>query len=361
MMANIIINIIINLILFITLITLILFLISFFNYTTKNKLYLYKWKITNYTFTLSIILFYIIVFIFFFYYLRLINIGKFMDLKTLYINISEIWSIFITPLTSLTKFYLISYFIIMFLVLVTLFIYIMKFIMLQLFKFYIFKYKNPVVISKNILKRKHPLIDMTSLADNDILSYSISKLLGKLLTNMPDNLIKSYVIIIKNTLIYNKKYKLMFNLSPVMFFIYDCIFNNFIIIHLYYYLLIFTPLMIIKRATTAIFKTNEGFTDILWFLYYTKEKNVYYIANKEQKKIIDLLVMANITYIQEFLLDMVEYHLKLSITYTLYDINNNIYCNNDETFLKVENNKIFEIIENENGTLYKETHDWILL
>ena len=58
---------------------------------------------------------------------------------------------------------------------------------------------------------------------------------------------------------------------------------------------------------------------------------------------------------------MVEYHLKLSITYTLYDINNNIYCNNDETFLKEKNNKIFEIKENENGTLYKETHDWILL
>ena len=70
----------------------------------------------------------------------------------------------------------------------------------------------------------------------------------------------------------SNKYKTFIQISPIIIVIYDCIINNFIIIHVYYYLLIYTPIMLIKRITTVINNTNFPFTEILWDIYYKKDK-----------------------------------------------------------------------------------------
>lgn len=106
-------------------------------------------------------------------------------------------------------------------------------------------------------------------------------------------------------------------------------------------------------------ETNDGFASILWQIYYNKDINVIYIATKEEKELIDILLKANLGYIQKFHLTMVEYHLKYSITYYLKSIKENIYYNDHSVYLKLNNDKIFE--DDNGNVLYKQTTEYLLL
>lgn len=349
----------INFILYlILLITLILFSINIYVRLNDNFINLYKYKINSFVLNIIIIILYISIFIIFFYILRLYNIGNYLDLKMLYLNITLIWSTFMTPLNILPKCLLISYIIILTGLVMILLISIIKKALIELFKFYIYIQLNPVRQKK--IKGLGPF---WSLRDNDIISYTFHTIINKILLKYKNkDFYQKNSNYFFNILVNNKKYQLFIQFTPFLVVLYDFIFNNFVIIHFYYYMLIYIPIMLFRRITAAITNTNEGFARILWQIYYNKEKDIYYIASKEEKEIIDILLKANVGYVTEFLLEMVEFYLQGSITYRLKDAEKNIYWNNDGNCLQIIENKIFEVIEDDEGNkIFKETQEWKFL
>ena len=360
-------NFIFYFVLFINLLTLtLLTLITFvsLNYTSLD---LYKYKINNSFITFSIIILYISIFIIFFYCLRLYNIGHYLDLKQLYISIKIILNTFFVPLQILHKLIILFYFIIIVLFILILMLSMIKKAQAEIFNFYIYVKGYP--LTGNIFNLRFKLLNkLTKFLDSDIISYSLHHFIEKISLKYKN--VKKYPehydyfgCNINNVLVYNKKYKLFVQFSPIFFLLYDSLFNNWILIHFYYYMLIFTPIILFRNITTAMVKTNGGFVDILWQIYYTKDNHICYIANKEQREIINIFLRANVGYVHELSIDnMLEFCLLGSLTYHLQDSKNNIYWNNDANYLKIEKNKIYEIVEDENGNnIYIESKDYVIL
>lgn len=334
------------------------FTIIFYKRRVRNICKYYKYKINNFFFTTAIALLYI--FIILFYYIRLFNLGQQLDLKILLYNIILIWNTLITPLSLFTKISLIIFIFIFFTNISILFISLIKKATLEIFKLYIFILKHIEDHDKYIYKATSIKRICLSIKDNDLISYNIYKILYILQKKISNEYVINFINEINKILIYSKTYKLIINLLPLLVFIYDCIYNHFIIIHFYYYLLFFVPLMLIKRITKAIGTTNDCFAEILWNIYYLKNDNIIYVVSEEQRKIFNILFDSNISYIQEFLLDMVEFHLKYSITYIK---NGDVYYNNDNICLIFKDNKIFEYIEDDFGNpiIAEESKNYSLL
>lgn len=87
-----------------------------------------------------------------------------------------------------------------------------------------------------------------------------------------------------------KYYKKIFvPLSPLFFIFYDCIFNNFIITHVYYYLLFFMPIMLVRRITTSLWSETSWMPELFWDILYKKETCIYALPIME-KKLFDIYV-----------------------------------------------------------------------
>lgn len=351
-----------------TVISLLFFLIHCFIYINIISVDLYKYKIKNFIFTFFIILSYILIFIILFSYFRYLHVGHNIDLRQIYYSLKIIW-LFFKPLTFITKFYLLSCILISLMFVVILWLLLIKKIMLEIFKTYI--YFLPMM--ENIRWWWRVKLFITSSNDHDIVSYILFKICYLITyhflykNDIPWSfysykLPRYHFYIFISKMIDNKFYKIFIQVSPILFIVYDCIYNNFIIITVYYYLIFYVPIMLLKRITYAMAQTNDGFIIILWNIYYNNKKNIFFIANKEQKEIITLFFKANLTYIDDFSFDMVEFYLQKSITYHLNDATQAIYVNSDGVYLQVKDNKIFEVLEDENGaTIFKETNDFYFL
>lgn len=329
---------------------------------------LYKYKIKNFIFTFFIILSYILIFIILFSYFRYLHVGHNIDLRQIYYSLKIIW-LFFKPLTFIIKFYLLSCILISLMFVVILWLLLIKKIMFEILKTYI--YILPMM--ENIRWWWRVKFFIISFNDHDIVSYILFKICYLITyhflykNDIPWSfysykLPRYHFYIFISKMISNKLYKIFIQVSPILFIVYDCIFNNFIIITVYYYLIFYVPIMLLKRITYAMAQTNDDFIAILWDIYYNNEKNIFFIANKEQKEIITLFLKANLKYIDDFSLAMTEFYLQKSITYHLNDATHAIYLNGDGVYLQIKDNKIFEILEDENGiTRFKETKEFSFL
>lgn len=354
-----------NIILLITLFSVCyVWYIIYKNNTTVN---LYKYKIVSFTKTCCIIIFYIFIFIFLMYYLRINNFGKYLDIKELYSTFTFYYTLFIKPLSIYHKSYIFSLAFLIILLLSLVFRLIIIKTKLELFKFYIFIINKPR--SGLSQRRAYKIKDFfIKFKDLDFLSYYTFKYIIKMFEWLPQTVITNKIkdnlkFFFYNKTIYKKIYNLFIKLTPLFVILYDCIFNNFIIIHVYYYFLIYIPLMLFLKITEAMAQTNEGFTDILWQIYYNnKDNNIKYIANKQELELIYAFSKVNASYIIDLCLDMVEFSLQNAITYHLQDTSNKIYINNNCTYLKIDSHNIFIVTEDEQGNyIFTETKDYTLL
>jgi len=301
------------------------------------------------------------------YYLRINHFGKFLDLKELYYTLTFYNTLFIKPLSLLQKSYIFSLGLLFLVLFLLLFRSIITKAKLEIFKLYLFIVSKPR--SGLSLIRASKIKDFFIKFRNlDFLSYYIFKYIIKMLDILPQKELKKKVMDNLKFFYYNKTiskeiYNIVIKITPLFFVIYDCIYNDFIIIHVYYYLLIYIPLMLFLTITKAMAETNEGFTDILWQIYYNNnDNNIKYIANKNELELIHAFLRVNVSYIIDLCLDMVEFSLQYAITYHLQDPINNIYINNNCIYLKIDSNKIFIVTEDEHGNaIFTETQDYILL
>lgn len=362
---NFLITIILNLICIVTLFSCTCSLLSCIEkFFKQQKKPMDFYKIKSMSLNILIVSAYILFYVVLLYCVRLYNIGQKLDLKVIYIMFKIYWSIM--P-NILIKIYLIFLLILFTIFLFTVIIKIQKLCIKQMFILYIYvthKYNLNIISFGNKYQNTYGLNFLLKISsffswinNNDIVSYTIGTVLERIYFKKNNKKLK----MLSNILLYNDIYKRIIVISPLFVIAYDCLFNNFVLQTFYYYMLFFVPLMLVKRITYAINKTNDSITEILWNIYYNKDPQKKYIASPEEKEIIDIFVQSNLIMIPEFSLSMVEFNLKFTITYRLIDQEENIYMNNEGIYIKIIDNILYEVVEDEEGNPILKPSDYVLL
>lgn len=149
------------------------------------------------------------------------------------------------------------------------------------------------MVSKNetyVAKITHKL---TYFYPDDIISYYIIQMLLKLFENFQEKSVPHiilYYLYVKVAIIRWQRFVIF---SPLLFIFYDLIFNNFVISHVFPYLLLYTPLILIKRLTIYLMEERKG-------MYYQKETDILYAATPFNRMLIDVYLVNNLSvYLRE--------------------------------------------------------------
>lgn len=303
-----------------TIITLTRYLISKIAQAVRYK-NITQYQITNWYFTIFCTYFYIMILIIGLYCLRLLNMSRTLDLKTIFCNVKDMLSLSLSISYTYTILGIILIIFITINILLSI-ILIYKSLQNQIYNLYFY-------IRYNTQDRRNlfSLIFKYNLSfyyDSDLISYWILKLSGYLSerwgyyklglvwerdpdifspqTEKKQGLFFEYcknrpwynfdVILYK--IITNKYYKKIFiPLSPIIIILYDCIFNNLVISHVYYYLLIYVPLMLLRKIRTLLSKENITIGDLIWDILYQRETCIYALP-KDHRKLFDVYIMNGI-------------------------------------------------------------------
>lgn len=328
----------------------------------KKYTQIYSYKITNLFYTISIVLSYIGITIIFVYFIRLLSLGYLLDLKVLYFKLCLFFSMYIKPLDFTSKIYLFGFCCILALGALLMFNLYHKYVKKEMMKIYIYidGYRYYCFENESALGKR--------------LSEIFSKIKSGCLKRYPDIfsafIYKSKIPKIFSQYFYGDPYRIrrhhlaMFiQISPLFVILYDCIFNNFVITHFYYYMVIFFPVMVLKRLDKLL--NTLIYSGVLWCIYYDPEKNHKFVVavTTLQKEFLDLIIKRG-EIPTEFILDSNDVNALWELKYILQDPEKHIYVNMFGNYLRVdiENNKIYEITEDDNGNnIYTESFDYNLL
>jgi|ERR1700753_229122 len=353
--------IIINFILIISFINLLLLAITLFSGLVKRPSSIKTYYISNIFYTLICGIIYISFFIIFLYCLRIYNITKIVDLK-IYFRYASVLKEFLIAHPFLFNIYLCFYIIIISVIISLILSLLHKYFISQIFNLYLFLRHNPIdrkhIISTFFRIIQEPLND-------DVLSYYLQQsvlyldargfywyknLLWKNRFEFGSSeylLYKKYretrrwyyyrnLIIRIVTHRYYKKYFIPF--SPILFLLYDCTFNNFILTHLCCYLLLYIPLMLWRRITTSLFYENTQICYLIWDILYEEELCIYALP-LNHKKLLEIYIANGIKTIPIPGNTSLDLHASMymeEVARFEYDVENNYYCNSEN----------FEIYEN---------------
>ena len=154
----------------------------------------------------------------------------------------------------------------------------------------------------------------------------------------------------------NKYYEKFVTFSPLFFIIYDCIFNNFLISHLYNYLLIYVPVILWRRITICLFTDASDICELLCNIYYKKETCIYAIL-AEHKIVLESYLISGLRSNIDLGLE-IEMYLKSASCFVPDMDERNLYCNNEGIHLekRSSNTLVRKILDEE-----VFTEEWILL
>jgi hypothetical protein len=209
---------------------------------------------------------------------------------------------------------------------------------------------------------------------SDIISYSLNLLFKKMVyfQYRKDNFFNFEKISkyhpYKLTSIYrNKYYNLFITFLPIIFLLIECILNNFSIKYIYYFLVFYIPIILLRRITSFLCYQAYFIIKIINDLYYNSEKNLIYAINPDLKSLFDLYLLNDLVSYDSLDADF-QLNLSLTIKFHLYNKERNVYINDLACLSLIHNNKnsysVFEEIEkiNENNDIiYSLGKEWILL
>lgn len=331
---------------------------------------IFQYKINNLFQTQFFVLIYILIFIVFFDLLKILNIGKGLNLIDLKTNIFIFFNFFIK-----INFLLTSIIIILILILLILFILLLKFITQELFKLHIY-YNQPIYALRMFVTKEEVKIplwkkiyikilrNLVEINDLDLISFILWELFRKFifrflgpLDEMEKHFFYSFYSFFWRIFVgsYKKYYNLFIKLSPLIFILYDCIFNNFIVIHVYYYLLIYTPLMLLLKITKFLMYYSKYIGQTLWLIYYDRSNPIYAIS-KKYLVLLEVYVKYNLS-IKHFIKNVSDVFTESDnalfllhvIQFELYNQETNTYrnCLGDYIQITVEG-KAFQELEDPN-------------
>jgi hypothetical protein len=272
-------------------------------------------------------------------------------------------------------------------ILLILFISLHKFFINHIFNLYL--YFSYLVSGKHIMKNQSLFrvhLTLEFIGDEDIISYTIYEI-SRRITELTNGFDKHYRLPAyhPHKFFANLKHSLYQRfvvLSPLIIIIYDCLFNNLVISHVFIYLLMYIPLMLIKRISTCLVKEASYIVELLWDIYYENEKlfdmyesdkkrPYFYAISKENKRILDLYLLNGLRRIfgvRDIGLDM-QMYLRYTTLFVLNHLERETYMNDEGVCLKLlEDNRVFieiEVVDYEKDyddqISYTLGEEWILL
>jgi len=164
----------------------------------------------------------------------------------------------------------------------------------------------------------------------------------------------------------SKKYPIVIKLSPLLVFIYDCIFNNFVIIHLYYYLLLYVPVMLLLRFTSFLSLEASILCHMIWDMYYGENVDMnnnptIYAISKKDKIVLDYYVsnkFSNSDHISELFDVGAQIHLFAAMDFSV-GIDDTFSNDEGACVIFIGNKLLQELADDNDNTVYGE--EWILL
>ena len=343
---------------------------------TKRTANITQYKINKFPLTVSIVSVYIAGVIGLLYILRVFNIYRAVDLKELYLLFKELLTIF-SYLPFLVSLYLVSFCLLLILLILLLFLINIKYCIHQVFILYIYYYHsyNRKLANQNLFpkvpfERLYSTIRMYS--DQDIITFFIDRRMDQLMSLLYGQSINSkhppYCIDLRkfskyhpyfifNSCIHTRTYRFLIMISPLYFIIYDCIFNDFVIHHVFYYMILYAPVILLRRVTTVLSTIASYICQSLWKIYYSKEKAIYAIS-PTFKIVLDSYLLSGLRLNVALGIDM-ELYIFQTISFLPYK--DNTFMNNEGICLQLTaDNRAFEEKEDEDGNVFLG-EEWILL
>lgn len=363
--------------------------VKHFEKTTKA----YSLKITNWFYTLFISIFYIVILVCFLYYLRVLHLGNVLDLKILYTQLQTFKTLYFTPLDLFSKCYIVVLCIISIMFVFLCYILLYKLISREMFKILVYIDGYPIIDGASGNYKPKPITapwwfpkiakypDFSEWWPKHILhkfNYSkfhkIDNLLEIFIFYITTNIIKLFImikyIIIKRSIFedtldaYVERYMLVkkyFNvslfvkISPLYFILYDCIFNNLVIVHFYYYMLFYIPIVLYKRFCN--FSRTILLSDVLWLLYYhpKKDPEFFIVTTTEEETLLLLLTIRDRGMSAELAGFRLENLLMEDLTWTFYKnlYEKDVYSNMFGDLIIIRDGKVWSIQRDPDGT-YQE-------
>lgn len=301
---------------FFTLISYFYFIYTKYQSIKKGSADIFQYKIKSLLFSWFISIVYVSFFIIFLYLLRVWRHGKSLDLK------KKLFYPFM-DLYCLLDFILFSYFLLIFVAIC----FLISLIFLKIHSFCVrhitklnlyhnitlrfphypnreeyFKYKQ------SFFYRLNSFLD--SVADRDIISFTISEIpsiISHRIDKKRGNIYGTPNFNLENLHTFHKYNPLSYfiyltfpsfqnfiTISPFILFIYECIAYDFVISWTFTYLLVYIPLMLLRRITKARSFTSEYICYILYNIFYKKEQNCIYAIPEEAKNLWEYVIRNNL-------------------------------------------------------------------
>jgi len=358
----------------------LIFIISLFTFCCSVNVLTFKllekpssikyYNISNIWYTLFCSFSYISFFIIFLYCLRIYNFSNFVDLKIIFKNI-KILNELSQNLSWIFKFSIITISGLLLINTIILICLLHKYCNYQIFKLYLF-------FKFNTTERNYTILNLSPFIfpyDCDLLSYFLQKsihYIDKRLYFYVNNLSwtrntnvfsssdyksyqqsndfyinylrkrsKYYYLNMVYSLINNKYYKKFIIFSPILLVLYDCIFNNLIIIHVYYYLLFYVPLMLYRRITIRSCTENTDISCLVWDILY-KEETCIYALPLDHKKLFDVYISNEIRTVPFPGVAEMDLHVSMYISY----ICKFEYESEEDSYKNSENMEIHKALDN---------------
>jgi hypothetical protein len=308
---------------------------------------IFQYKSNNIKLTIFLVILYILTFFILLYAWRVYNMDRILNLKRLFDDSHRLWLINISHIDLLFQYCFVLIIIFIFIILIILILEFHKYFLLNIFKIYLYYYY--LTEHNNYCQSLYNLFGR--IGSTDIISHSLVKLAFKTAKRPSSAQYKSlppyhYLKIISFIVYKNHGYvQKLITISPIIIVFYDILFNEYTLNILYKYLLMYIPLITLRRITHTAATDASALMRILKTMYYEKEHNVLYAIDKKNKELLDKFIMLRLRCDDIDFVDL-QFHLASIIRFQLNDIEKNLYVNSEGTELKLTSDyKVFKYTE----------------
>lgn len=344
---------IINIILALITIILIKIVIKFIRLWVYPSSNIFQYKIKNITLSFIGIIIDIVIFIVIFYLLRYLNLPRNFDLKNLVVFSVKCNEQFLEVFevdSKLLQIYILCNIILLVIICVCSIINIHKMMRKEIYKFFLYFIADQY--PKNFFT-KWIINKFSAIAcGHDILHYLLIKFSYNLNVKLNGKYDMTKPTII-SVFISNKYYKRFMQFSPMIIIIYDCLFNDFVLTHVFYYMLFYIPLRLFKQIVNPFLDYAPYITNMLYNIYYIDE-NCLYVIPLNLKIFLDNYIHTGIVKNIHWGLQP-EIYISATARFEDYIVdgqpnNQGIYINLDGLFIHTNDHKhFFHVIEDEDG------------
>lgn len=248
---------------------------------------LYQYKIHNLYVSWIIVLCYIIIGILTVYLIRLYLLPRNVDLLFQYNNAMYTMQYVFTFMKTYDIFIKL-YMLIVLILIITIFIFFIVTLQKTLYKeihklFLYYNAKDRKIANKPFRLIKNKLFAL--FLRHDIFLWFLQTIAGlsfslkKYNNNCTwDNVPRYHPYCILNSISAKGYYTKIIRVSPLIILLYDCVFNSFVVTHVFYYLLFYLPLMLLKRIVEVISTTAPYINEMLYDIYYREETCLYTVS-----------------------------------------------------------------------------------